>query len=102
MTNQQHTAFNCRCPDCTPPASPVAPAPDTRKIQEVLRLHISSSESMRQTFNNVGDKHGEALQEGITAGLERAIEVADYRAAPAPERVAQLVATGETGPDEVL
>lgn len=52
---------------------------DTRTIQEVLRLHIRESESMRQTFKNVRDAHGEALQEGITAGLERAIEVADYR-----------------------
>jgi len=47
---------------------------------------------MRQVYKNIGDKHGETLQEGITAGLERAIEVADYRdtlapVAPANERI---------------
>jgi hypothetical protein len=60
---------------------------DARTIQEVLRLHVESSESMLGTFQGIGDKEGAAMQSGITSGLQRAIEVADVMAkrnAPLP------------------
>lgn len=52
---------------------------DKRPIQEVLRLHVKSCQSMADTYERMGDKEQRKFQEGMVAGLERAIEVADYR-----------------------
>lgn len=52
-----------------------------RTIQDVLRLHVNSSQSMWETFCRVGTPEEQEYQRGVTAGLRRAIEVADVRAA---------------------
>lgn len=52
---------------------------DRRSIQEVLRLHIFSAESMRDTFRRMGQRENVRLYDGIIAGLEAAIGVADFR-----------------------
>lgn len=49
---------------------------DQRKIQDVLQLHVISSESAREMFVRVGTSEQELYQAGVTAGLRRAIEVA--------------------------
>lgn len=51
---------------------------DARKIQEVLQLHVDSAESMRDTYKRVGDQDGVIFERGMIAGLQRAIEVANY------------------------
>lgn len=54
---------------------------DARKIQEVLRLHVRSARSMYETYERLSDVDGCRYEKGVIDGLERAIEVADYREA---------------------
>jgi hypothetical protein len=59
-----------------------------RTIQEVLRLHVDSAQSMYDTYKRTGDVYGCRYEQGKIDGLERAIEVADNRAKrePGPQR----------------
>ena len=46
-------------------------------IQDILRRHIQSSESMRETFSRMGKFREADFQAGLIAGLTRAAEIAD-------------------------
>lgn len=68
---------------------------EARTFEEVIQLHIDSSESMLGVFQRTGDKEGAAMQGGVTAGLMRAIEVYGNWSA---RRGADTGTTGAEGP----
>lgn len=52
---------------------------DKRSIQEVLQLHLQSAKATLEMFRRIEQPHNVATFEGVVAGLEEAIAVADFR-----------------------
>lgn len=74
---QDDLCYQFRTALAAPLSASEAQPPDTRTIQQVLKLHIASSESMESTYRNTANSDMVQWQEGFTEGLKRAIEVAD-------------------------
>jgi hypothetical protein len=83
------------------PAAPEHSQVAHPELIEVLRRHVTSSESMREAYQRVGTEKEEAYQLGVTHGLERAIEVCgNFLARQAPEHSIEPPATPVTPPTQ--
>jgi hypothetical protein len=69
--------------------SPAGAESDARTIQEVLQLHVASSELMKDVYRRTANSDMVNWQDGFTEGVKRAIEVADNMAARAAESAGQ-------------